>query len=87
MAGQAREIHHDPRSEQHVHHVPLGVARVGPDPGEVAAGPDQAFSEEKTDRQLVIMPRRAHRDADRPGVHADFKRLFASQMVVGLPRR
>jgi glycerol-3-phosphate dehydrogenase len=80
-ARQALEVDVHLRRQLHVQHVARAVPPARLDPQHVLALPDHALGEQKPRGQLVVVSRRAHRDADRPPAHADLQRLLGRQLI------
>ena len=85
MPLQPGDIHRPARVQRDIDHVPARAAiRTAPvvDSSDVVAVEDDSFGEQEPGRELEIVTRRPHGDADRDAIQADFQRLFDREIIV-----
>ena len=81
MTGQPLEINADIRCEKNVNDVIISVPWMRLDFVDMLRALDQAFCEQKTGRKFCVVPRRAHRDAQRMVIDPNFQWFFGSQGI------
>src|SRR6266568_2599580 len=87
VAGQSREIHLYRRRKKYIQRVLRSSAfEAGRDFHNVGTVMDDAFGEQKTRRQLLIVAGCSHGHRDAMAAHANFQR-FLHREFIGLPPR
>src|SRR4051812_26248549 len=81
MTCEPLEIDRNIRRKKHIEAVAAAIAFVQPNVAQLLARLNQSFAEQKSRREFIVIPRRAHRDDERARVDSDFQRLFDGEFV------